>query len=209
MTHPATDQKATLRFATELDMKEIARIYALYIDTPITFDEQPLSAQDFLVRFSQTKKLFPWLVIEQKDECGTHLLGYAYAHPQHERAAYRWNAETSIYLDPHATGRGFGTLLYDTLLNLLRLLGYKMAYALVTLPNPASEQLHRACGFHLFGTQVYAGYTCGAWRDVAWLTKQLGSFEGTPQTPQSLEILAKQSPLHIKALLDEANARIN
>ena len=43
----------------------------------------------------------------------------------------------------------------------------------MTLPNPASEGLHRALGFEPVGTYRDIGYKFGAWHDVAWTQRVL------------------------------------
>ena len=47
----------------------------------------------------------------------THLeiLGYAYAHRYHERAAFGWDAETTIYVRQDKKRAGLGKLLYEAL----------------------------------------------------------------------------------------------
>ena len=44
-----------------------------------------------------------------------HLLGYAYASSFHDRAAYDWAVETSIYVAQDKKGVGIGRLLHDAL----------------------------------------------------------------------------------------------
>ena len=48
--------------------------------------------------------------------------------------------------------------------------GVKAAYALVTVPNAASEHLHeKPSGSTRMGDQKNAGVHLRAWRDIAWL----------------------------------------
>lgn len=152
-------------------------MYAPYIDTPITFEEKVPSLDEFEARVSSLLTEYPYLVAEQ----GNTIVGYAYAHAQADRAAYDWNAELSVYLSPLAQGTGLGSLLYETELELLEAQGVKCAYARVTIPNAASERLHASFSFELMGIQRNAGYTCGAWRDVAWYTRTLDTFEADPK----------------------------
>ena len=42
-----------------------------------------------------------------------------------------------------------------------------------TLPNPASEGLHRAMGFQPAGTYRKIGFKHGAWHDVVWTQRDL------------------------------------
>ena len=63
---------------------------------------------------------------------------------------------------------GAGRMLYEALLERLTQRGYLTFIAGMTLPNPASEGLHRALGFELVGIYRRIGYKFGAWHDVAW-----------------------------------------
>lgn len=44
-----------------------------------------------------------------------HIIGYAYVGRLHERAAYDWSVETSIYVDRGAQKQGLGRQLYERL----------------------------------------------------------------------------------------------
>ena len=166
-----------IRFARAEDAQALLDIYAQYIHTPITFEYELPSAAEFVRRISSTlADGYPYLVCQDGDE----VLGYAYAHRLGERAAYQWNAELSIYLSSRAAGRGLGTALYLTLMDLLRLQGVKTVCGIVTRPNPASEGLHRALGFRLTGVREKAGYKNGTWHDVMWLEKPLGTYGPQP-----------------------------
>lgn len=166
-----------IRFARAEDAQALLDIYAQYIHTPITFEYELPSAAEFARRISSTlADGYPYLVCQDGDE----VLGYAYAHRLGGRAAYQWNAELSIYLSSRAAGRGLGTALYLTLMDLLRLQGVKTVCGIVTRPNPASEGLHRALGFRLTGVREKAGYKNGTWHDVMWLEKPLGTYGPQP-----------------------------
>ena len=51
--------------------------------------------------------------------------------------------------------------------------GHLVVIAGLTLPNEASEGLHRAMGFEPVGTYRRIGYKLGAWHDVLWLQRRL------------------------------------
>ncbi|WP_418832105.1 N-acetyltransferase family protein, partial [Paraeggerthella sp.] len=103
-------------------------------------------------------------------------------------------------------GRGLGTVLYRALVDLVREQGVKAAYALVTVPNAASEHLHEAFGFTCMGVQKNAGYTCGAWRDVAWLVLALAPFDAEPEPVVPFPTLASERPETVRSVLARANA---
>ena len=166
-----------LHFATAADAPALLAIYRQYLDTPITFECAVPTEEEFAARVRDISGVYPYLVCED----GGEVIGYAYAHRQAERAAYQWNAELSVYLDRDHTGRGLGKRLYAALMELLRLQGVRTVYALVTVPNEKSEALHRAMGFRHMGTQRSTGYKDGAWRDVAWFEKAIGSYVDAPE----------------------------
>ncbi|MDO4285798.1 MAG: GNAT family N-acetyltransferase [Eubacteriales bacterium] len=110
--------------------------------------------------------------------CGAPI-AYAYAGPFAKRAAYRWDAELSIYIARAHTGRGLGRKLYAELLRLLAAQGYQNAYGIVTAGNPASDRLHAAFGFHQAGVMRRTGYKNGQWHDVIYYEKEIGE-HGVP-----------------------------
>ncbi len=186
-------------FAALQDAGELLAIYGQYLETPITFECVLPTEEEFAERIRSFSACYPYLVCRENGR----IVGYAYAHRQAERSAYQWNAELSIYLDRETRGRGVGRRMYGALIELLRLQGIRTAYALVTVPNPASEGLHRAMGFHLMGLQKSAGYKDGAWRDVAWFEKAIGTYDKIPAPLRPLREVAREQVLRV---LEEANA---
>jgi L-amino acid N-acyltransferase YncA len=79
-----------------------------------------------------------------------------------------------VYLKLGEVGKGGGRALYAELLDRLAQRGYRQAFGGYVLPNPASEALHRAMGFRLAGVNRKVGHKLGAWRDVAWVQRDLG-----------------------------------
>ncbi len=133
-----------LRLAASQDAAQIADIYAPYVlDTPISFELDPPTAEEMGQRIASTLAKTPWLVCEQQGE----IKGYAYASPHRARAAYRWSVDVSAYVRRGLQRQGIGRALYTALLNLLPLQGYANAYGGITLPNLASVGLHEALGF--------------------------------------------------------------
>lgn len=166
-----------VRLATVEDAAGVLAVYAPYVrHTAITFETEVPGEAAFAERMAGIIGKYPYLVVEE----GGRIAGYAYAHRIGERAAYAWNAELSVYFAPDCTGRGWGSAVMAALMELLALQGVRTAYSLVTVPNPASMGLHEKLGFAVMGIQTRAGFKRGAWHDVAWLHKPLGSFEGTP-----------------------------
>jgi phosphinothricin acetyltransferase len=104
---------------------------------------------------------------------GGRIVGYAYSAPFRTRPAYRFTRETSVYLSAQAAGKGLGTRLYEDLLARLRNDGMHTAIALITMPNPGSEKLHRKMGFESVGVMKEAGRELGEWRDAGWFQLML------------------------------------
>ena len=185
-------------FAAVGDAGELLAIYGQYIETPTTFECALPAEAEFAERIRSVSTCYPYLVCRENGR----IIGYAYAHRQAERAAYQWNAELSIYLDREARGRGVGRRLYGALMELLRLQGIRTVYALVTVPNPASEGLHRSMGFRCMGVQRSTGYKDGAWRDVAWFEKTIGTYDEAPAPLRPLRAVPRERVLKI---LEEAS----
>ena len=101
-----------------------------------------------------------------------------------ERAAYRWCAESSVYLAPEARGRGVGKALYQALEDILRRQGYRTLYALVTTDNEASIGFHEAIGFVRRAFFPNCGYKLGTWHGVVWLEKQLAPPDAPTSFPE-------------------------
>ena len=97
----------------------------------------------------------------------------AHGSPHRERAAYRWSAETSAYVDPSVQRQGVGKALYLALFEVLAARGYCNAFAGMTLPNDASAALHRSVGFEPIGVFRRVGWKFGTWHDVAWSQRRL------------------------------------
>lgn len=164
------------------DAAACAAIYAPYVAGAATsFEEQSPSAADFAERIARISATHPWLVAERDGEA----VGFAYAAPHRARAAYRWTAETSVYVAQARQRDGVGRALYEALLELLRRQRLHRALAGITLPNAASVALHEALGFEPVGVYGEVGFKAGAWRDVAWWQLALapGGGDGPPPEP--------------------------
>lgn len=155
-----------IRPATQADAQAIADIYNPYIrDTTITFEYDPVSAEDIAARIAKIQKTFDWLVLE--DDAGK-LLGYAYYGKFRERKAYDGTVETSIYFDADATGKGYGRVLYTALIEAIRARGFREVIGCLALPNDASVVLHEKMGFAKVGHFPGTGYKFGRYVDVGF-----------------------------------------
>lgn len=172
------DGELTIRTAREEDAAELLSIYAPYVrDTVITFELEAPSAEEFAGRIRNTLRKYPYLVAES----GGVLLGYAYASPFKTRAAYDWAVETSVYVRTGLRGLGTGTALYGALEQALRSMNIQNLNACITWPNPESVGFHEKFGYKTVGRFTQCGFKSGAWRDVVWMEKHLGSHEAPPK----------------------------
>jgi L-amino acid N-acyltransferase YncA len=180
---PIVNQRLKIRPATEADAAAMAAIYAPFCtETAITFETVALSSAAMAERLAQLGEKYPWLVA---DDGGT-VAGYVYAGPHHERAAYRWAVNVSLYMHENYRRQGVGRTLYTALFDVLKLQGFAHAIAGITLPNPPSVALHEALGFKLVGVYPQVGFKLGAWRDVGWWQLPLRSSLPVPAEPLSM-----------------------
>jgi phosphinothricin acetyltransferase len=141
-------------------------------------------------RIAGVSQRYPWLIAQD----GENILGYAYATEHRGRSAYRWAADTTVYVSDRHHRRGVGRALYGALLPLMRRQGLYTAVAGITLPNRASVGLHEHMGFALIGHYRDIGFKHGEWRTVGWWQARLrepvpGEAPGEPGPPVRLDDL--------------------
>lgn len=169
-----------LRPATKEDLPAMLDIYTYYVnETVVSLEYVPPSLSEFARRFDTFTAQFPWIVCKSDGV----IVGYAYAHRFHDRAAYDWSAECTVYIRNGLQRRGVGRALYTCLLDILRLQGYRTAVAIICVPNENSEALHTYFGFTNQGVVKNAGYKAGAWRSAAWYALALSDYPGEPASP--------------------------
>lgn len=176
-----------LRLADPEDAPAIRAIYEPYVrETSITFEESVPSVAEVRERIEAKQPAYPWLVCELDGE----VVGYAYAGPLRERAAYRWVVETSVYVDRAAEGQGVGRAVYSALLDALELQRYLDAYAVITVPNPRSTDFHERMGFERVVGFPAMGYKHDAWADVEWWRYPLAEKPDAPAQPRPVDAIA-------------------
>jgi len=167
-------EDVVLRPGGPADLPALTDIYNHYvIETPITFDIEPFSVEGRRPWLEQFTDDGPHRLLVAEAPTG-HLLGYASSHAFRYKPAYDTSIETTVYLAPSATGRGFGTRLYAALFEALRGQDLHRAYAGVAQPNPASMGLHEKLGFKQVALYHEVGRKFGRYWDVAWLERTLG-----------------------------------
>ena len=173
------------RLATPADGAAIAAIYRPYVtDAATSFELAPPDGDEMARRIAAGLVLAPWLVCSDDD---AQVLGYAYAGRHRDRAAYQWSVDVTVYIHADHHRRGIGRALYLPLLDLLRLQGFYVAHAGITVPNPGSVGLHEALGFEAVGIYPAVGWKLGAWRDVGWWQLPLQPRPPQPAPPLTVE----------------------
>lgn len=153
-----------LRPATPADIAEIADIYRYYVEeTAVSFETVAPDCDEMIRRLEIfSRGGFPYLVVEQEG----HVVGYAYAHPWKERAAYSHTWETTVYLSKQCLGKGVGKLLMEKLIEECSLRGCHALIACITAENSTSRTFHERLGFSQVSLFKEVGYKMGRYLDV-------------------------------------------
>ena len=152
-----------IREVTPHDADAITAIYNEYIlHSTISFETEPLTPEAMRDRIVHIADHYPYFVAE---EAGT-VVGYCYAHPWKERAAYGHTLETTVYLPPLGQNRGLGRQLMLRLIEERRRRGFRALIACITGNNEASRAFHLRLGFEQVSLFKEVGYKFGQWLDV-------------------------------------------
>lgn len=156
----------TIRPAGSNDLEAITAIYNHYIDnTVVTFEEVGITPEQMSERINAiTSSSLPWLVAELSGQ----VAGYAYAGKFHNRSAYRFTVEATIYLAHSLSGKGIGSKLYSELLSTLKQQNLHSVIGIIALPNQASVALHEKFGFKQIGHFQEVGFKFNNWQDVGY-----------------------------------------
>ncbi len=192
-----------IRFVKEEDIPSILEIYEPYVNTTsITFECSVPSLESFHKKVSKISTFYPFLVCEFDNS----VIGYAYANRIREREAYDWDVELSIYLDQNYSNLGVGKILYNTLLDVLKLQNIYNAYGVITLPNEASVKLHKKLGFKEIGVFHDTGFKFNKWHDVIWFEKTIQQLQTPPEKIKPLTSVDKKD---INKVLSTYNNLLN
>lgn len=170
--------RISLRAATERDAEAFLSIYAPYVaKTAVTFEYEIPATEEFAARIRRVQEKYPWLVAEADGK----ILGYAYAAPFHERAAYERAVELSVYVAPDKKRLGIGARLYEALELILKEQGILNLYACIACPEKEDEYLaadsvrfHEKLGFQMVGKFHQCGYKFHRWYHMVWMEKHIG-----------------------------------
>ncbi|MHB9861087.1 GNAT family N-acetyltransferase [Streptomyces sp. YIM S03343] len=180
------DTEVQVRPGGEEDLEALTEIYNHYIrETSITFDTVVFTPEERCPWLLSHPEDGPHRLMVAVDSGSQEILGYATSSPHRPKAAYSTSVETTVYVTPHATRRGIGTLLYKALFDALAGEDLHRAYAGITHPNEASARLHERFGFRYVGTFREVGRKFGRYWDVAWYEKELRKRELHKKQPHA------------------------
>ena len=177
-----------IRRATENDAEALLKIYAPYVEhTAITFEYEVPSVEEFRSRIRHTLEKYPYLVAEEDGE----LLGYAYVGPFHDRPAYDWAVETSIYVDERKIHKGVGGKLHDALEQVLKTQGILNMNACIAWPDGEEDEtltknsgeFHVHLGYRMVGEFQKCGYKFHRWYNMIWMEKIIGEHADEQPSP--------------------------
>lgn len=155
------------------DVPQMTALYNHYVEhSSVTFDVEPWTVErraEWCAEFGSTG---PHRLLVAEEE--RRIVGFAWSGPWRSRPAYATSVETSVYCLDGETGRGIGTALYTELLRILEAESLRRAFAVITLPNEASERLHRRLGYSQVGVLSEAGRKFGRFWDVSIWQRALG-----------------------------------
>jgi L-amino acid N-acyltransferase YncA len=162
-----------IRPSRDEDVVAITAIYAHHVlHGTGTFEMDPPSLADMAGRRADVlSKGLPWLVSEE----GGQVTGFAYCNWFKPRPAYRFSAEDSIYIAPHAKGQGLGRALLAELCAQAERDGVRKLIAVIgDSANTGSIGVHRTNGFSHVGVLTSCGWKFDRWLDVVLMEKALG-----------------------------------
>lgn len=157
------------------DLVWLTPLYAHHVMTGTgTFEITPPDLQEMTRRWSRVvEQGWPWLVAAPISDV-SRVLGFAYAQPFRERAAYAYTFEDSVYVAPQAARQGVGRALLSSLLLGLEADGVREVVAVIgDSANTGSIRLHARHGFALVGKLPRAGSKFGRWLDVVLMQRSL------------------------------------
>jgi L-amino acid N-acyltransferase YncA len=162
----------TIRPTVPDDLGAIGEIYSHHVRTGVaTFEVEAPDAREWMRRFGAVVDSgLPFITAEVDGA----VAGYAYCLQWKSRPAYRHTVEDSIYLAPHALGRGVGGRLLDDLLIRCSEAGIRQVIAVIVDDDAeASLALHRNRGFAVAGRLTSVGFKHGRWLDTVRLQRKL------------------------------------
>ncbi|MDR3614320.1 MAG: GNAT family N-acetyltransferase [Candidatus Obscuribacterales bacterium] len=169
--HSDTISGALIREALQSDLSSINAIYNHYVhNSTATFAEDDETEAARLTWFQKHEQSqHPILVLENEGA----VIGWASLSAYHSRCAYANTVEVSIYFDNQKLGAGYGSKLFEAIIEAARDRGYHAVLGLVCSENIGSLKLMSRYGFAEVGRLKEVGFKFGRWLDVTIVEKIL------------------------------------
>ena len=144
---------------------EVARIYKEGIDTGrATFETEVPSWE----KWDASHFSFGRISVMEDD----HMCGWAALTPVSNRCVYGGVAEVSVYVSKNCWGRGIGTQLLNSLIQISEENQIWTLQSSIFRNNTSSIKLHEKCGFRVIGYKEKIGKLHGQWHDNILLEKR-------------------------------------
>jgi phosphinothricin acetyltransferase len=162
-----------IREATSKDAERLNEIANWYIENRATnFDLDAWTLEkrlDWVASFNQSGSAYSLLVCESDNQ----VIGFACNTMFRPKAAYQSSTETSVYIAHDIQSKGRGRKLYEALFTEISKQTFHRAYAVITLPNTPSVNLHLKMEFTEVGVFDEIGHKFGQFHSVAMYEKKL------------------------------------
>ena len=162
---------ARIRLARAGDLATINDIYNHFVRaSTCTYQEDPEPLESRQSWFAAHGPVHPVTVAEINGA----VVGWGSLSPYHERSAYRFTVENSVYVDPAFHRQGIGSIILRDLISRARIIGHRSIIAGIDADQAASVALHARHGFQVVGRFPAVGYKFDRWLDVVYMQLLLG-----------------------------------
>ena len=154
-----------IRLATKRDASSMLNIYRYFVEeTTVSLEIEVPSETDFANRVESILVHSPWIVCLNNEQ----VIGYAYAGLHRTRKAYQSTKELSVYIHSDFQRLGIASILYQALIDILKVQGVTNTLIGISLPNDNSVAFHENFGFSLVGIYHHVGIKFNRFVDVGW-----------------------------------------
>lgn len=160
-----------IRYYTEKDIPTILAIInenILHSTSLYDYEPRTLEKQTALLA-EKCNKNFPVIVAEINGK----LAGFGMYGEFRFRDAYRFTVEHSVYVSADFKGKGVGSELLQTLIQLAKQQGLHTMVGVIDAENLNSIRFHEKFGFEKVGVIKESGFKFGRWLDSVFMQKLL------------------------------------
>lgn len=155
-----------IRLATLADLDAINQIYNHYVPiSTCTYAEMQTPTAERRAWFTSHDEKHPITVAEIDD----HIAGWGSLSEFHERSAYRFTVENSIYVAHDQQRQGIGAALLQDLIDRACSAGHHTIIAGIDAEQKPSISLHSHFGFKPVAHLRHVGFKFGRWLDVIYM----------------------------------------